>query len=669
MSDRSHSDGEDVEAGVMVPMKEFASSDKDDYTDNQDAKKHRETVRSQFLQQSSMLLDLREKKLRELFPPPKQPILLDFKNVNFKANTKVGSLGRRKNVTRHILKNVSGSVAPGEFLVILGPSGAGKTTLLNILAGRLKSGVTGDILINGEPRNKTCHKKHSAFVLQEDLFFSELTVTETLHLTARLVLPNTMSVKDKIQRAEDMIDLFKIRKCANTITGSPLRRGLSGGEKKRLNIANELLGNSTMVVMDEPTSGLDASTALQVVSMLKQLAQSGKTVIATLHQPSSQMFEMFDKLLILADGRVAFHGTPADSLTHFANLGFECPQRFNPADHLLSLVDETPDDRDQKTTNYRDIILDAYEKGNYGSGGINPKPVQTPESLGKKRKGQAYPCGFLEQFYLLSKRGFKQHILEAVPTFFIFMIIAILSSIVWWRRGHKEQDIYDRVGLLFFIAVHWFVMPMFSAMGVMINERVIIRKERPAGMYRLSAYFLSRSISHIPIDMITPVVFTCIVYWCTNLNSDVSRFFIFLGISFLAHLAGQALGLIFGCYFDRQEKASPMVMVFFFISTLVGGFYIAIHQIQSWFRWTQYISVIKYIMDALRLNEFKGDDVRFKLANPTKNHKYMTGEEFLESADLIWDDIWPYALVLVGVYFCGMFLAYWILRWQSVPRK
>eukprot|EP01102_Stenamoeba_stenopodia_P005607 TRINITY_DN16354_c0_g1_i1.p1 TRINITY_DN16354_c0_g1~~TRINITY_DN16354_c0_g1_i1.p1 ORF type:complete len:701 (+),score=189.33 TRINITY_DN16354_c0_g1_i1:236-2338(+) len=665
------------------PKRDRAESVLTHIRDNKEAKQHFSAV---FKEQQASTTNLRSKKLKDLFPPPQHPVLLEWKNLGYTITTKakqkkqsaknefdvesgeqpkkskLKTFFSKENHKRHILSNLNGSVAPGEFLAILGPSGAGKTTLLNILAGRVKKGVSGDILVNGQPRNKTAIKKHSAFVMQDDIFFSQLTVTETLHLTARLILPKSLSVKEKIQRAEDLIDMFKIRKCAHTIAGSPMRRGLSGGEKKRLNIANELIGNATVVVMDEPTSGLDASTALLVVSMLAQLAKSGKTVIATLHQPSSQMFEMFDKVLLLADGKTAFLGTPSDALDYFSGLGLDCPARYNPADFLLSLIDEPPT---EDATNYRKMILDYYEDNNYGVTGVNGKAHEVPPPIPAKQKGagSTFPTGFFEQFYLLSRRGFKQHILEVVPQLIIFLMIAGLSSIVWWQRGYKESDIGDRIGLIFFIALHIFVMPIFSSMAIMINEKLIVRKERSAGMYRLSAYFLSRSVSNIPLDLITPVIFSCILYWTTNLNDKAERFFIFLALCFLGQLVGQSLGLVFGAFFDKQESASPMIMVFFFLSTLMGGFYIGIDNIPSWFRWTQYISIIKYLMDGLVINEFDDPDHAFKLKKPYPGEPpYRTGQEVLDGRALIFDDIWPYALILVGIYFSAQVLAYWILR-------
>jgi len=219
----------------------------------------------------------REAKIRELFPPPRHPIKLEWSHVNLSVPVKGKSWFRRnKNkeaiTTKHILKDLNGSVEPGEFLVILGPSGAGKTSLLHSLAGRIprKSststsssgvGLTGSITINGVDRDKTPVDQDSCFVLQEDIFFGELTVKQTLRFTANLSMSKEVPEKEKNRRADDFIELMRLKKCANTCVGSILRRGVSGGEKKRLNIANELLSNPSLVIMDEPTSGLDASVS------------------------------------------------------------------------------------------------------------------------------------------------------------------------------------------------------------------------------------------------------------------------------------------------------------------------------------------------------------------------------------------------------------------------
>lgn len=637
-----------------------------------------------FMQQKA-LQESRQEKIKELFPPPEHPILFEWSNLNLSVPVKKSFIPYKKNTPqRHILKNLSGFVAPGEFLAILGPSGAGKTSLLHSLAGRIplkskdskdgSSGLTGEILVNGVNRGQSFVDRASCFVLQEDLFFGELTVKQTLRFTSRLAMPKEVSNKEKDQRARELTELLRLKKCENTSAGSMFRRGVSGGEKKRLNIANELLSNATLIMMDEPTSGLDASTALLVVSLLSDLAKSGKTVIATLHQPSSQMFHMFDKLLLLADGQTAFLGSAKEALPYFADLGFKCPSQYNPADYLLNILDEVPSN---EGTNYRTALLRAYaesenakeyedsssdtdeEKG-------NAKSVSCPPPLPSTiRKG--FQASYWTQIWLLMGRSAKQHMIEAIPNFITFVILSIFAAIYWWRLGYSESDIANRKGLLFFVVWNALILPMFSALSEVSKERILIRKERPTRLYRLSAYILSKAIANAPIDAVAPTVMSAVIYWACNLNAQFHRFVIYCIFSFLGQLSGMGLGIAIGVNFDMPEAATPLVLFFFFAMTITGGFFIAISDIPTWINWTKYLSLLKYWADAVVVNEFDDDSHTFKVKNPYKGQPpYITGDEILKNEHLIFGHkIWPAALILLGSYIAALFLSYILLRFHT----
>jgi len=408
--------------------------------------------------------------------------------------------------------------------------------------------------------------------------------------------------------------------------------------------------------------------------MLSDLAKSGKTVIATLHQPSSLMYEMFDKILLLADGKTAFLGSPMDALSYFSNLGLERPELCNPADFLLSLVDEPPT---EESTDYRKMVVDTYKERNFGASGYPGKspPVMPPaiQPRNKSKRGfDSFPTSFWEQFYLLFRRGFKQHIMGAFQQLFVFVVISVLCTIVWWQRGYLGSDVNDRVGLLFFLALNTFVMPIFDSMAIMNNEKLVVRKERSSGMYRLSSYFLSRSAAHLPLDLIVPVISACIVYWATNLNDKVSRFFVYVSFHFLGQGAAHSLGMVFGAAFERPENASLVILLFFFVSVIMGGFYVSLEKVPAWFRWVRFISIIKYLMDALLINEFDDPDHTFKVkqtiqsdsASPSPNGGggFVTGKHILAKSNLIFDELWAYVLVLVGIAIVFHILSYFILR-------
>ncbi|GAU97166.1 hypothetical protein RvY_08512-2 [Ramazzottius varieornatus] len=224
-------------------------------------------------------------------------------------------------VRKQIVNNVNGIVRPGELLAIMGASGAGKTTLLNVLNGRNRGAlkIEGSICINNRKVGKAI-TSISAYVQQVDLFIGTLTVREHLIFQSQLRMDKHMSSADRMRRVEEVIGELGLIKCQNTMIGIPGRiKGISGGEMKRLAFASEVLTNPPLMFCDEPTSGLDAFMAQNVITVLREMAAKGKTVVVTIHQPSSEVFAMFDRLLLMSEGRVAYLGSlgiPRPFLVH-----------------------------------------------------------------------------------------------------------------------------------------------------------------------------------------------------------------------------------------------------------------------------------------------------------------------------------------------------------------
>nr|XP_054768336.1 uncharacterized protein LOC129275892 [Lytechinus pictus] len=265
---------------------------------------------------------------------------------------------------KDVLKNVSGSAEPGKLLALMGPSGAGKTMLLTALAGRYQGTQKGQILLGQKPLDKTSRRKIS-FVLQEDVFFDQLTLRDTLMYTAQLRLPEKMPIEEKRNRVKNIVKSLGLRKCLNTKMGNSLSRGLSGGEKKRANIGCELLTDPAVLLLDEPTSGLDSHGASELIMMLKKYARRyGKTVVACIHQPSSHTFRTFDNLLLLSDGEVMYFGQAGRVTDYFAHLGLHCSQHYNPADFV---IDKMKGSRAEKETLVRAARLQTWELTPLGS--------------------------------------------------------------------------------------------------------------------------------------------------------------------------------------------------------------------------------------------------------------------------------------------------------------
>ncbi|CAN1299139.1 ABC transporter G family member 14 [Linum perenne] len=218
-------------------------------------------------------------------------------------------------------------VCPGEILAMLGPSGSGKTTLLTALGGRLNGKLSG--------------KRRTGFVAQDDVLYPHLTVAETLMFTALLRLPKTLTREEKAQHVERVIVELGLTRCRNSMIGGPLFRGISGGEKKRVSIGQEMLINPSLLLLDEPTSGLDSTTAQRILTTVKRLADGGITVVTTIHQPSSRLYYMFDKVVLLSEGSPIYYGPASTALDYFSSIGFSTSMTVNPSDLLLDLANGT----------------------------------------------------------------------------------------------------------------------------------------------------------------------------------------------------------------------------------------------------------------------------------------------------------------------------------------
>ncbi|OQS03831.1 ATP-binding Cassette (ABC) Superfamily, partial [Thraustotheca clavata] len=263
------------------------------------------------------------------------PATLSWHNLRYTVQPKsfLGKSGQPKT----ILKGIHGHVKPGQLTAIMGPSGSGKTTLLDILADRVSSGnIEGTIAVNGHARRSSSFRKIATYVAQEDSLLGSFTVLETLRFAAKISLRESSQVRE--ERVQMAIKDMGLTSCANTRVGDIFFKGISGGQMRRLSIAIALLTNPSILLLDEPTSGLDSASTFHIMKYISKLCSSGRTVICTIHQPSSQVYNMFSTVSILVEGNTVFYGSPDHALTHFSGLNYPCPMYSNPAEYFVSLV-------------------------------------------------------------------------------------------------------------------------------------------------------------------------------------------------------------------------------------------------------------------------------------------------------------------------------------------
>ncbi|CAN6879973.1 unnamed protein product [Brassica oleracea] len=549
-----------------------------------------------------------------IFKKANLPITLKFENVVYTVKVKEPKswLGQTKGKTedKTILKGVNGIVKPGEILAMLGPSGSGKTSLLTALGGRVSEGkgkLTGNISYNNKPFSKGV-KRATGFVTQDDALYPHLTVTETLVFTALLRLPNSFKKQDKIKHAEAVVTELGLDRCKNTIIGGPFLRGVSGGERKRVSIGQEILINPSLLFLDEPTSGLDSTTAQRIVSVLWELARGGRTVVTTIHQPSSRLFYMFDKILLLSEGNPIYFGLGSNAMDYFASVGYSpSVERVNPSDFLLDIANGIGSDESQRPEALKTALVAVY-KTNLLDNVINDLKGhddhynQSVESLGDSKRFGDWPTTWWQQFCVLSKRGLKQRRHDSFSGLKIgqVLFVSLLCGLLWWKTDLAHLQ--DQLGLLFFMSSFWAFFPLFQQIFTFPQERKMLEKERSSGMYRLSSYFMSRVVGDLPMELILPTIFLIITYWMAGLNPKPVNFFLTLLTLLLHVLVSGGLGLALGALVMDQKTATTLGSVIMLTFLLAGGFYV--RNVPVFISWIKYVSIGYYTYKLVILGQY-----------------------------------------------------------------
>ncbi|CAD8121024.1 unnamed protein product [Paramecium sonneborni] len=288
-------------------------------------------------------------------------VTISFKNLIYQVSVK-NPKGVLEN--RTILNSLSGLCYPGQVTAILGASGAGKTSLLNILAKRIcrqnNISLQGEIQANGQPYNSDQFAQFSSYVMQNDVLFGTLTVRETFEFVANLKYADPQQKAEKVDYA---IKTLKLERCQNTLIGNALIKGISGGERKRTSIGVELVSDPYCIMLDEPTSGLDSFTAFVIINLLKKLAHSSdRTIVFTIHQPSADIYMLFDQVMLLVHGKFIYQGKRDKMVEYFKSIGFDCPAHSNPLDYLMSIMHHEDLNHPHYQTLFNNYTINIYQQ-------------------------------------------------------------------------------------------------------------------------------------------------------------------------------------------------------------------------------------------------------------------------------------------------------------------
>ena len=511
----------------------------------------------------------------------------------------------------------------GELLAIMGPTGCGKTSLLNILAARVPdasanvSSLTGKVKINGENRNEAKFRSISAYVLQDDNLYPHLTVLETLTLAVTFFLPSTTTDAEKSSLVDACIAELGLVKARDTCIGNDKVRGVSGGERKRASVAVQLISDPAVLFLDEPTSGLDSFQALSVMESMKDLAMNGRLVISVIHQPRSSIFSMFDRLLLLSEGRTMYSGPAAEATDYFSLTGFRCSSFFNPSDFFLDLL--SPDNRDPESEEISQSrirrlgdawaeresqsLIKSNSDGNLAAlvaAAATSGEVRSVGTSGDFKKGFKNLQVLCWRAYAEQTRDFGTIIFKLVlTTFFALIIGGIYSNI-----GFNQLSIQNRNGILFFISINIAFNNLIGVLNTFPREKVIVNRERASRAYDTFSYFFAKVVIEIPLNTLPALVYSCIVYWLVGLRPAGFGYFILI-VMFEAIIA-ISLGLGISAAAPSVEFANAFGPILMIIGILFGGYYIDIGSLPIVANWIPYFSMFRWTFEALCVNEYTG---------------------------------------------------------------
>lgn len=564
-----------------------------------------------------------------------------------------------------ILKGVSGSIKSGELWCIMGPSGAGKSSLMNVLAGRIKRGkdiqLGGQISANDAPINEA-FRTQIAYVMQEDALFPTSTPREALQFSAKMRLPSSVSEEDRHQRVEGMLQCLGLLKCADTYCGSVLIRGVSGGEKKRTAIAAELICNPDLLFLDEPTSGLDSYSAYQVVRILKALSQANCGVFCTIHQPSSEVFNQFDKCFLIADGGLVYGGSVSSMKNYFFDVcGKKCLKNFNPADFVMTIMQTESNNEikrlcEEWKSQAGRVTAEATEDMEGGrlesAGGDNEKRLISRQGSSSVNEMpdmvQPTRVGFCTQMSVLFWREMLNVVRDKQSLgarFGSTIFLSLLYGFIFKGVGSRSNpsDLQSHFGALLQVVIN----AQFAASQPVILsfplERPVFLREYATGSYGITSYFWSKLVVELPLSLLTFVVSWVCAYWLMELNGN---FFELILETWALALVASSTALLLGCCSSNVQVAVQLAPLVFIPQLLFAGFFIAIEQIPAPLRWIQYICGLKFVINLALITEFKD-----QLPSPTTNTTYsVVVRSLFDRNNVNENDWWVYALVLFGIF-------------------
>nr|XP_024215405.1 ATP-binding cassette sub-family G member 1 [Halyomorpha halys] len=461
--------------------------------------------------------------------------------VSFQGLSYTSPLSRRR-----LINDVSGRFLPGQLTAILGPSGAGKTTLLNAISGYRRTGMSGKLSVG-------CR---SCYIGQEDVLAPMISCGELMEFAAKLKLPPSYNFKQRAAVVEELLHTLNLEDCYDTRTEK-----LSGGQRRRLSIALELINNPPVLFLDEPTSGLDNVSAGQLIRLLNKLSRGGHTIVCTIHQPSASLFELFDRVYVMAQGKCIYQGGPGGHLLYFlANNGFVCPTHYSIADYgEYTIILHYARDPSCPTPNGL-----ALTNGNKGEPQEEYDRVDCEDLLGVR-----VCASFWIQFTAILSRILLQARRNKVGLqiqFYHHLGCGLAMGLMFHDKAVDGTEFFNQMkfcmGVILFVTYTQLMVPILYYPF----EVKLLKREHFNQWYRLFPYYAAFTVAKLPYMAILNILYLSLMYSLSGLPWEIGRFSLFCLIGIMTSLVAEAMGLTIGAIFSVTNGAAvgPMTMAPFF---------------------------------------------------------------------------------------------------------
>ncbi|CAI9281118.1 unnamed protein product [Lactuca saligna] len=528
------------------------------------------------------------------------PYAMSFDNINYFVD--MPHEMREDGVTENrlqLLSDVTGAFRPGVLTALMGVSGAGKTTLMDVLAGRKTGGyIEGDIRITGFPKKQETFARISGYCEQTDIHSPTITVHESLTYSAFLRLPKQISKEDKTIFVREVMELVELDNIKDAIVGLPGVSGLSTEQRKRLTIAVELVANPSIIFMDEPTSGLDARAAAIVMRAVRNTVDTGRTVVCTIHQPSIDIFESFDELLLLKRGGKIIYAGPLgrrsqNVIDHFEEVDGvqKIPNKYNPATWMLEVSSGVAEIRlgVDFADHYSASPLQQRNKAMVKELSVPPLGVEDlhfETQYAQSMWGQFTSC--LWKMWWSYWRNPDYNLVR----FFFTLLCALMVGTVFWKVGSKKSssnDLSTTIGAMYSAVFFIGVSNCQTVQPVVATERIVFYRERAAGMYSSLPYAMAQVFVEIPYVFLQTTYYTLIVYAMVSFEWTAPKFFWFFFINFFSFLYFTYYGMMTVSITPNEQIAAIFAAGFYLLFNIFSGFYIPQPKIPRWWVWYYWI--------------------------------------------------------------------------------